>query len=48
MVDNTEHGSFVKSEQKRPSHDVVNAPAVVGTVQKGSGKATNLNTDTSY
>jgi len=42
MADNREHGIFVNTEQKRPSHDMVNAPAVVGTVQKGSGKATNL------
>ena len=43
MADNTECGIFVNREQKGPSHDIVNAPVVVGTVQKGSGKVTNLN-----
>jgi len=41
MADNTEHGIFVNREKKRPYHDIVNAPAVVGTLQKGSGEVTN-------
>jgi hypothetical protein len=47
MADNTEHGILVNREQQRLSNDIVNAPAVVGTAQKGSGRATNLNTDPS-
>lgn len=47
MADNTENGIFVNREKKRPSHDIVNAPTVVDIVYRRSGKATNLNTDSS-